>query len=465
MRASRLTLLVAVVSFIAGGAALAQTPGPPGNLTATVNPTQTISLQWTAPTSGGVPTGYVVQIGTSTGASNVSETTITGTATSFVTPVMQVGTYFIRVRAFNGSGVSIASNEVTVNVACPDPVFADNLSWRPLATNQVQVIWTKSVAELGNQTTFTVEVGSSPGLSDVLVSPPPSPSQSHYTLTMSLAAGTYYVRVIGRRSCSTATSTSVEITVVSGQATGTSQVLINEVGIRLTGPNPSLDFVELKNVGTTTMNIGSWKVLTGDAAITLGAAIPAGTTVAPGCTYLIVRSDSGIVGDLGVNDLPRRSAGLVDATGRIRDSFAAQTGSGPPFPLVEGAPLAERSSGAYARVADTDTNDNSADFVYLTTGTPQNSNQCTSGPTVPPAPTQFAAAVTGSAVTLTWTPPTTGQPLTHYGLEVGITPGGNEFAPFTLGPGLSSATFFGAPNGTFYARLRAANAQDRKSVV
>jgi hypothetical protein len=78
------------------------------------------------------------------------------------------------------------------------------------------------------------------------------------------------------------------------------------------------------------------------------------------------------------------------------------------------------------------------------------------GPTLPSAPTNLQATVSGSTVTLSWQPPVTGAPITTYILEVGqspATPTNLLVAP--LGPGLSFSA--NAPSGTYFVRVRAQN--------
>jgi hypothetical protein len=78
------------------------------------------------------------------------------------------------------------------------------------------------------------------------------------------------------------------------------------------------------------------------------------------------------------------------------------------------------------------------------------------GPTLPSAPTNLQATVSGSTVTLSWQPPVTGAPITTYILEVGqspATPTNLLVAP--LGPGLSFSA--NAPSGTYFVRMRAQN--------
>src|SRR5688500_5236081 len=94
-------------------AAWAQTPGAPTNLTATINADNTLTLQWSPPQTGGAPTGYLVQLGTSAGATDVLNQQI-GNVTSYHIDSLPAGTYYVRIRALNASGVSAASNELTL---------------------------------------------------------------------------------------------------------------------------------------------------------------------------------------------------------------------------------------------------------------------------------------------------------------------------------------------------------------
>src|SRR5687767_15323479 len=109
----RLPVLTAFALFCSILHASAQTPGPPTSLTVTVNADRSLTLQWTAPTTGGAPTGYLVQIGTASGASDLLNDQ-TGNITTYTTAQQfdAGATLYVRVRALNGSGISGPSNEV-----------------------------------------------------------------------------------------------------------------------------------------------------------------------------------------------------------------------------------------------------------------------------------------------------------------------------------------------------------------
>lgn len=77
-------------------------------------------------------------------------------------------------------------------------------------------------------------------------------------------------------------------------------------------------------------------------------------------------------------------------------------------------------------------------------------------PAAPAAPSNLTASVSGTTVTISWTAGGGGQ--TSYVIEAGSSPGAADFANFDT---KSAATFFFAPlvpNGTYYVRVRARNA-------
>ena len=88
-------------------------PGPPRNLTGSVSGS-VISLSWQAPIIGTAPTGYVIEIGTAAGRSDLTRS-VPVTPLGFAGTAMP-GTYYIRVRAITIAAVGAASNEVTVVV-------------------------------------------------------------------------------------------------------------------------------------------------------------------------------------------------------------------------------------------------------------------------------------------------------------------------------------------------------------
>jgi hypothetical protein len=99
--------------FLAVGSG-ATLPGAPGAPTVTVNGS-TVSLAWTAPTTGDAPTGYVLEAGTAPNLANAARVVL-GATPSFSTGGVPRGTYYVRVRAVNAAGVGPASADATVVV-------------------------------------------------------------------------------------------------------------------------------------------------------------------------------------------------------------------------------------------------------------------------------------------------------------------------------------------------------------
>jgi hypothetical protein len=71
-------------------------------------------LTWTVPAFGPV-TAYIVEAGSATGLSNLAVANVGNVLTQSFSGVPP-GTYYVRVRAVNAQGASIASNERTVIV-------------------------------------------------------------------------------------------------------------------------------------------------------------------------------------------------------------------------------------------------------------------------------------------------------------------------------------------------------------
>jgi hypothetical protein len=93
-------------------------PPPPNApvLSGSVGAGGSVTLSWTAPTTGAAVIGYQLQAGTTPGSSNAAVLNLLPLQRSFATAGVPQGTYYVRVVAMSAQGPSGASNELTLSV-------------------------------------------------------------------------------------------------------------------------------------------------------------------------------------------------------------------------------------------------------------------------------------------------------------------------------------------------------------
>jgi predicted phage tail protein len=146
-----------------------------------------VFLGWRSPISGGSPTGYIVQAGLESG--QTAFTLPVGLQTLVRVPNVGPGKYYVRVVAINRAGVSPPSNEVVVTVGCTNVPSQPHSLTSQISGNRVSFTW---VDDDGcNDTSFRLQVGSVPGVTDLADVPV-------QTTEFAAAAppGTYYARVV-----------------------------------------------------------------------------------------------------------------------------------------------------------------------------------------------------------------------------------------------------------------------------
>ena len=444
---------VFIAAFLALTCALpltaqAQTPNAPTNLVAIVEarlPSDSVRLMWEAPQGATPVTGYIVEIGTSPGASDVLVREVGTGATAFSTS-LPPRNYVARVRAANGSAVSPPSNEVSFVLQCQQHFGpgATNISWRALDNSRVQVVWDTGAPVVS----WRVDVRSANG-STASYTPEPS---SKRAITLTLAPGTYTLDIIGSLfSCGVA-SPANSITIVAGEPMGTSPIVINEFD----------GFVELRNTSSAPVDVSGWWLLAAPASdynVVRAGTLPPATTLPAGCTYLLAPSSTifGATADLVMTRTGDGYA-IVNTTGRIQDSVAYQASApGASTPLGEGALLPPTASGSYARRSGQDTNNNIVDFGFAATPTPANAAACRAE-SAPAAPQNLVFGISARTVTLSWQPATTGGIPLAYRIEAGVSPGGPAIAAVQVNGSTTSLTVVGVPDGIYYVHARALNA-------
>jgi FlaG/FlaF family flagellin (archaellin) len=172
-------------------------PGPPSALRAAVNGSS-VTLSWDPPAAGGPTTTYVIQAGSTLGASDLANAATGSAATTFTASNVGAGTYFVRVLAANGAGVGPPSNEVALSVlaACGGPPTPPSGLSFSVDGSTVTLAWTASA---GDVTAYILHAGSTFGASDLAVY---NTGNSLTSLTATnVGAGTYHVRIIGANAC------------------------------------------------------------------------------------------------------------------------------------------------------------------------------------------------------------------------------------------------------------------------
>jgi len=90
-------------------------PAPPTHVAAAVSADHRVTLSWQPSWGGGVPMQYVVEGGSAAGSADIGLLPTSGPE-PFVTVEASPGRYFVRVRAVNTYGRSVASEEIVVEV-------------------------------------------------------------------------------------------------------------------------------------------------------------------------------------------------------------------------------------------------------------------------------------------------------------------------------------------------------------
>jgi hypothetical protein len=164
-------------------------PTPPASLAAAVSGSR-VTLTWRRGSGGGAASDFLIYAGTSSWSSNLVDAYSLGNVLS-VSSDLPPGRYFARVRARNAGGTSGTSNQVEFYVgrALATPTRFD-VSWQG-STATLQ--WNGAAGDSLEDTpsTYVLDVGSSPGLSDIASTPVGNVT----SFSADIAAGTYYVSV------------------------------------------------------------------------------------------------------------------------------------------------------------------------------------------------------------------------------------------------------------------------------
>jgi hypothetical protein len=166
----------------------------------------TVTIAWTAPATGGSPTGYQLIAGSAPGAADLAVVPVSGT--SIVAPGVPSGIYYVRVVASNSVGASAPSADVMIPVGIATPPAApQGLAATASAGGFVTISW-QAPATGPAPTDYVLIAGLVPGGSDYQV-----PLKVTGISAGGVPSGTYYLRVVACNGSATGPATP-EITLV-----------------------------------------------------------------------------------------------------------------------------------------------------------------------------------------------------------------------------------------------------------
>ncbi|MGE3275264.1 MAG: fibronectin type III domain-containing protein [Vicinamibacterales bacterium] len=141
------------------------TPGTPTNVQVSVNGTTSLTVTWSAPSSGATPTSYLVDFSVTPGGAPAARVASGTTSTSVNIPAGTTGTFYASVTALNGSTAGTASSPVAFTIGSAGPGPCTSAPPAPtgltggVSGGVASVSWTASAGA----TSYVVQAGSASG--------------------------------------------------------------------------------------------------------------------------------------------------------------------------------------------------------------------------------------------------------------------------------------------------------------
>lgn len=164
-------------------------PNAPTNLVAWMSGGR-LTMTWTAPIAGPVPTGYILEAGSAVGLADIAAVPLT--ARSFTFDPIPSGFFFLRVRAVAGAFVGAPSPDMMINVGnVPAPPSPPQTFFVSRSGSTATLTWTAPL--IGTATSYIIEAGTATGLANLGVV---NTGSTATTLVVpGVPPGTYFLRV------------------------------------------------------------------------------------------------------------------------------------------------------------------------------------------------------------------------------------------------------------------------------
>jgi hypothetical protein len=249
-----------------------------------------LTLAWTPPPLGARPTTYVIEGGSGPGQRNLANFSTGSTGTTFTADGLAAGTYYLRMRSANASGVGAAGLEqafVVGAAGCSAPPAAPLDLRATVSGTSVTLTWASSPQSIVGS--YRVLAGSASGVANLGT----FDVGSVLTYTTTAPTGAYFVRVQAVNNCGQGVPTPETVAVVGGAPVPPGPVF----GLQgtVTGNTVSLQWGP-PSVGSTPfqyrVEAGSAPGLANLAAITVTNPAFVTTGVPAGLYYVRVRAIS-----------------------------------------------------------------------------------------------------------------------------------------------------------------------------
>lgn len=487
--------LLCLIGPVSPAASQTVPPGAPGSFASTVSGSS-VTLTWTAPATGGAPSGYTLDAGTGPGQSNVGSFPVGNT--TVVTVTAPNGTYFVRVRATNSAGSSGPSNEITVVVGGAVPLPGQPLDLLATVSGaRVTLTWQAPVSG-GPPTGYVIDAGTVSGAANI----GSFPVGASLTFSADAPPGTYFARVRALNASGSGPASN-EVTIVVGGAASPGapqnlQFTVSGGSVTLTwgapaAGGPPSGYVIDAGSSAGSSNLGSFpqgnvtsvtvqappgtyyvRVRAQNAAgsgpasnevvITVGGTPTSidGTwngTTSQGREFSFIVANSRVTttligGQFGSCGTSAQKTGLNHAVSPGSLSFSEPSTIGSLGFSVNGtfAGIADASGSASITATPIPGVGGCSGTINVTWSAV---NAGTGMPFKPGAPGSVTFGVQGTQVTINWIASSVGGAPSSYSIEIGTSSGASNAGTFT-----ATATTFATtlPPGAYFARVRGVNA-------